>query len=86
LNHLTGDTHELTRTLEVLASELRSDFSDPDAPTLPTTLPHITQLVDADDGVHLGDLLAALCPDPVTAEHALTDLLTTATNSANQAH
>jgi tetratricopeptide (TPR) repeat protein len=85
LNHLTGDTRELTRTLGVLASELRSDTSDSDASALPTTLPQITRLVDADDGVRLGDLLAALCPDLATAEHALTDLLTTAANSANQA-
>jgi hypothetical protein len=85
LNHLTGDTRELTRTLGVLASELRSETSDPDAPALPTTLPQVTRLVDADDGVRLGDLLAALCPDPATAEHVLTDLLTTAANSANQA-
>jgi hypothetical protein len=69
----------------VLASELRSDTSDPDAPALPTTLSQVTRLVDADDGVRLGDLLAALCPDLATAEHALTDLLTTAANSANQA-
>jgi hypothetical protein len=84
LTHLTGDTPELTRVLGALASELRNDTTDPDAPTLPTTLPEITRLVEADDGVHLSNLLTALCPDPTTAEHALADLLTTATNSADQ--
>jgi hypothetical protein len=78
LNHLTGDTRELTRTLGVLASEFRSDASGPDAPALPTTLPEVTRLVDADGGARLGTLLVTLCPDPATAEHALADLLTTA--------
>ncbi|MGB7799109.1 MAG: hypothetical protein WBL53_23060 [Pseudonocardiaceae bacterium] len=78
LNHLTGNTRELTRTLAVLAGELRSDTCGPDTPTLPTTLPEVTRLVDADDGIHFGTLLATLCPDPDTAERALADLLTTA--------
>lgn len=85
LNHLTGNTHELTRTLGVLTSELHSETSGPDTPTLPTTLPEVTHLVDADDRVRFGNLVATLCPDPTTAEHALTDLLTIATISANQA-
>ncbi len=84
LNHLTGDTRELTRTLGVLASELRSDTSGPDAPALPTTLAEVTRLVDADDGVRFGTLVVALCPDPATAEHALIELLATAAISADQ--
>ena len=84
LHHLTGETHELTRTLRVLASELRSDT--PDAPALPATLPEVTRLVDANDGVRFGNLVVALCPDPATAEHALADLVTTATVSADQHH
>ncbi|MGH3899618.1 MAG: AAA family ATPase [Pseudonocardiaceae bacterium] len=78
LNHLTGNTRELTRTLGVLASELRSDTSGPHAPVLPTTLAEITRLVDADDGARFGNLVVALCPDPATAERVLADLLTTA--------
>jgi hypothetical protein len=84
LHHLTGETRELTRTLRVLASELRSDT--PDAPALPATLPEVTRLVDAHDGVRFGTLVVALWPDPATAEHALADLVTTATVSADQHH
>jgi hypothetical protein len=84
LNHLTGDTHQLATTLRVLASELRNDTTHPHTPALPATLPDITRLIDATNGIHFGDLLTALCPDPTTPQHALTDLLTTATNSANQ--
>ncbi|MGH3907097.1 MAG: hypothetical protein ACRDTE_23415 [Pseudonocardiaceae bacterium] len=90
LNHLTGDTGELTRTLGVLAGELRSDAGGPDAPVLPTrpvlptTLGQVTRLVDAGDGVRFGTLLVALCPDPATAEHALADLLATAATAADQ--
>ncbi|MGH4009878.1 MAG: hypothetical protein ACRDTH_17295 [Pseudonocardiaceae bacterium] len=90
LNHLTGNTRELTRTLGVLAGELRSDTSGPDAPALPatpvlpTTLAEVTRLVDADGGVRFGNLVVALCPDPATAEHALADLLTTAAISGSE--
>ncbi|HSL06453.1 MAG TPA: hypothetical protein VK887_00585 [Pseudonocardiaceae bacterium] len=84
LNHLTGDTRELTRRLGVLASELRSDTSGPDTPVLPTTLAEVTRLVEADDEVRLGTLVVTLCPDPTTAEHALADLLATAAISADQ--
>jgi len=84
LDHLTGNTCELTQKLRVLSSELGTDLSDPDTPALPTTLPEVTRLVDADDGVRFGALLLTLCPDPTTAEHALTDVLTTATISAQQ--
>ncbi len=88
LNHLTGDTRELTKTLGVLASELRGDTSGPEAvvspttPVCPTTLAQITRLVDAGDGVHFGNLVATLCPDRATAEQALADLLSTVKTSA----
>lgn len=76
LNHLTGDTRELIRTLRMLASEHHSDTSDGcAAPTLPTTLPEVIGLVDADNGVYFGKLVATLCPDPVTAKNALAGLL-----------
>ncbi|HEY2764317.1 MAG TPA: AAA family ATPase [Pseudonocardiaceae bacterium] len=81
LNHLTGDTRELTRTLRILAGELRSDTDGPDTPT---TLQQVTRLVDAGDGVRFGALVVALCTDPATAEHALADLLATAATSADQ--
>jgi hypothetical protein len=73
----------------VLASEFRSDTSGPDAPTLPvtpvlpTTLAEVTRLVGTDDGVRFGNLVATLCPDPTTAEHALADLLATVAISAD---
>jgi tetratricopeptide (TPR) repeat protein len=85
LNHLTGNTAELTRTLGALASELRSETSGPDAQVLPatlvlpTTLAGITRVVDADNGVRFGNLVAVLCPDPAAVERALADLLATAT-------
>ncbi len=85
LHHLTGNTRELTNTLKTLASELRNDTTGPDAPALPTTLPEIIRLLDADNGVRFGTLLVTLCPDPATAEHALTGLLTTAAIAADQA-
>jgi hypothetical protein len=84
LHHLTGNTGELTRTLGVLASELSSGTSGPATPALPVTLPEITRLIDADTGARFGNLVVALCPDPATVEHALADLLTTATISADQ--
>jgi len=78
LFHLTGDTHRLTGTLYLLAVDLRRDPHGPDVLTLPTTLLEVIRLVDAGDGVHFGDLVTALCPDPDTADQALTDLLATA--------
>jgi CHAT domain len=78
LHHLTGNTHELTNTLKTLASELRKDTNDPYTPALPSTLPEITRLLDANHGIHLDKLLAALCPHSITAEQALTNLLTIA--------
>ena len=85
LNHLTGDTHHLIGTLRALGTELRRETEHPDAPALPTTVFEVTGLVDACDGVRFGDLVAALCPDPDTADQALTDLLlATATTLPDQ--
>jgi tetratricopeptide (TPR) repeat protein len=86
LHHLTGNTHELTNTLTTLASELRNDTKSPHTPALPTTLHEITHLLHTDHGIHLDKLLAALCPNLTTAEHALTNLLTTATISTDHQH
>jgi hypothetical protein len=83
LYHLTGNTPDLTTTLTTLASELRNGTN---TRALPTTLPEITQLLGADHKIHLAELLNALCPHP-TAEHALANLLITATTiSTNQQH
>ena len=85
LDHLTGDTCEFTTALGVLISELRSDTGAVlPALVLPTTLAEVIRLVDADNGVRFGNLVAALCPDPATAEHALADLVTTAATSVDQ--
>lgn len=62
----------------MLGDELHGDADEPDAPALPTTLTDVVRLVDAGDGVHFGDLVAALCPDPDTADQSLADLLATA--------
>ncbi|HKR52018.1 MAG TPA: hypothetical protein VJT72_21055 [Pseudonocardiaceae bacterium] len=86
LHHFTGNTHELTNTLKTLASELRNDTHGPNAPAVPTTLPEIIRLLNADHGIHLDKLLAALCPDSTTTEHALANLLAIATSSTNKQH
>ncbi|MBV9141740.1 MAG: hypothetical protein JO115_12620 [Pseudonocardiales bacterium] len=78
LNHLTSDTHDLAHVLRALGIELQGNTDTPGAPALPTTLPEVIGLVDAGDGVHFGDLVATLCPDPDTANQALADLLATA--------
>ena len=84
LFHLTGDTHHHTDALRTLATELRHETEHPDASALPGTLSEVTGLVDAGDGVRFGDLVAALCPDPDTADQALTDLLATAVTLPDQ--
>ncbi|MBV8995044.1 MAG: hypothetical protein JO287_15405 [Pseudonocardiales bacterium] len=78
LNHLTGNTHELARTLGILSNELRSDASGPDTRTRPVTLPEVIRVVDADNGTCFGNLVAAVCPDRSTTEHALADLISQA--------
>jgi hypothetical protein len=71
LNYLTGNIRGPTRALVVLAHELGNDSSGSGAPTLPATLAEVIRLVDADDEVYFGDLMAALCPDSAIAEHAV---------------
>jgi hypothetical protein len=41
-------------------------------------LSEVIRLVDEGEGVHFGDLVAALCPAPDTADQALAELLATA--------
>jgi hypothetical protein len=76
LNYFIGDTGALTGTLGALSGELHGDISSRTAAALPTTLPQITRLVDADDGVRFDNIVSALCADPAAAEHALAELLT----------
>lgn len=64
LNHVTGNTREVARALRGL-----------DGAALPATLPEVIRLVDADNGICFGNLIAALCPDLASAEQVLTDLL-----------
>lgn len=78
LRRFTGDTHALSLTLRALVDELRGDTGWPDAAALPTAMSDVIRLVDSGDGVHFGDLVATLCPDPDTADQALADLLATA--------
>lgn len=84
LNHLTGNTSELTRILNALVSELRSDSSAAGEPACPATLIELTRLVDTAEGIRLGDLVIALCSEPATADDALAYLVTTAASSAQQ--
>ena len=78
LNHLTGKTREVGRTLGILVNEVRSDTSSPDGSALPGTLPEVIRLVDADNGICFGNLIAGLCPDLANAKQAMTDLLSQA--------
>lgn len=78
LDHLTGNASGLARTLGTLGAELRSVTSGREAPALPATLREVIRLVDVHDGISFGNLVAAVCPDPATAEHALADLLSQA--------
>jgi len=84
LRRFTGDTHFLSYTLDMLATELRRETEHPDAPALPTTVAEVTGLIDAGDGVRFGDLVATLCPDPDTADQALTHLLASAATLPDQ--
>jgi tetratricopeptide (TPR) repeat protein len=70
LNHLTGEANQATPPLG--------------ASPLPTTLPELTRLVEADDGICFGNLLSSLCPDPPTAAHALAEVLTTIATTPGQ--
>ena len=78
LDDLKGNRQGLAKMLGTLATELHSDTCDPDASALPTTLPQVIRLVDADNSICFGNLVAAVCPDRTTAEQALADLLSSA--------
>jgi hypothetical protein len=68
---LTGMTHDLADTQRALADEVRAD-ADAD---LPATLVDVIEAAERTDGVRLGELLAALQPDPQGVEQALAEIL-----------
>ena len=68
---LTGMTHDLADTQRALADEVRAD-ADAD---LPATLGDVIEAAERTDGVRLGELLAALQPDPQGVEQALAEIL-----------
>ena len=69
---LAGMAHDLVGTVRVLAVELREDDADAG---LPGTVEQVTVTAEQTEGVRLGDLLAALEPDPRAVEDALTEIL-----------
>jgi CHAT domain len=75
---LTGMSHYLAGTQRELAAEVRAD---PGA-DLPATLGDVIQVAERTDGVRLGDLIAALQPDPQAAEAALAEILRAASPPA----
>jgi tetratricopeptide (TPR) repeat protein len=81
---LAGMAHDLADTLRELAAEIRA------APAagpgqLPATLAEVIRVADLTDGVRLGDLIAALEPDPQAAEDALGQILHTAAELPTEA-
>jgi tetratricopeptide (TPR) repeat protein len=75
---LAGMAHDLADTLRVLAAEFRAApaaGAGPGAGQLPATLAEVIRVAGQTDGVHLGDLIAALEPDPQAAEGALAEIL-----------
>jgi tetratricopeptide (TPR) repeat protein len=75
---LTGMAHDLARARRSLAAEFRDDGGA----DLPVTLGDVIQVAERTDGVQLGELIAALQPDPQAAEAALADILRAASPHA----
>ena len=71
---ITGMTHNLAGSQRALAAELRQD-SAAGSGALPATVAEVIRVAEQTDGVRLGDLIAALEPDPGAAEDALARLL-----------
>lgn len=71
---LTGMTDRLSRTSAALASELRQAGQE----RLPKTVPEVIAVAEQTEGVKLGELIAALAPDPGEAAAALAQILDTA--------
>ena len=75
IRRLTGMTHDLARTQRALAAELSEDNG---TGRLPATVAEVIEVAEQTDGVHLGELIAALEPDAQAAEDALAEILRTA--------
>ena len=71
LFRLSGRTHYLAGTVRALANELVEGA----APGLPSTVGEVVTVAEQTEGVRLGDLLAALEPDPRVVEEALAEVL-----------
>jgi tetratricopeptide (TPR) repeat protein len=72
---LAGMAHYLDGTMRVLARELRLDDG---GEALPSTVADVIAVAGRTEGVRLGEMLAALQPDPQVVEDALTEILHTA--------
>jgi tetratricopeptide (TPR) repeat protein len=75
---LAGMAHDLAGTLRELAAEFRAApaaGAGSGAGQLPATLAEVIRVAGQTDGVHLGDLITALEPDPQAAEDALAQIL-----------
>ena len=72
LYRLSGMAHDLAVTVGVLANESCGD--DP-AARLPATVAQVTAAAELTEGVRLGELLAALQPDPEAVEGALAEIV-----------
>ena len=72
---LAGMAHFSAVTVRALGSELRADDA---GPALASTVAQVTAVVGQTEGVRLGELLAALQPDPTVVEDALADILAAA--------
>jgi CHAT domain len=75
---LAGMTHYLAGTRRALAGELREDGTA--GAGLPGTVAEVVRVTELTDGVRLGELLAALQPDPAAVEAALAQILHEAAN------
>jgi tetratricopeptide (TPR) repeat protein len=75
IRRLGGMAHDLDRTVRALAAELRADDG---GQALPTTVAQVAETAGRTEGVRLGELLAALQPDPRVVEAALAEILAAA--------
>jgi len=64
-------THELAVAVQALAAELGEDATS----GLPSTVAEVVAVAEQTEGVRLGELLAALAPEPRALEAALAEIL-----------
>ena len=72
---LAGMAHEFASTVRALADELHADDG---GQALPSTVAQVAGIAGRTEGVRLGELLAALQPDPGVVEAALAEILAAA--------